>query len=138
MLFRSDSSSTLPEFSSPFKSVPIFTDIVTLDNMRVTATCCECGQLVVTCINSDNTNLRIWEKQFDGPLTSTKLFFLSPDPVTPPPSTKLSKSTQQSSLNLCVSYALGETIVYHNILDNVFSASQVLPDSNGYDVVTCL
>ena len=138
MYLEVESCSTLPEFSKPFKSVPIFTDIMTVDNVRLTVTCCECGQLVVTRINTDNTNLEIWEKQFDGPLTSARLFYSDPTPITPPSFLNISQAKQPSKLNLCVSYSLGETQVYHNILDNMLNDSMSLPYSSSYDIVTCI
>lgn len=138
MYLEVESVNILPEFSKPFNSVPIFTDILTVDNMRVTVTCCESGQLVVTKINTDKSNLKIWEKHFDGPLTSAKLFFSDPEPITPPSFLNIPTTRQTTVLHLCVSNSLGETHVYHNILDNMFSDSRPLPGSNDYDVVTCI
>merc|ERR1719450_116735 len=137
-----DPSSLLPEFVRTFPSVPIWTDIAMVEDTRVTATGCECGTLLVTTISVDSLdNLQTWEKEFDGPLTSLKLFSVTPPPLTPPAclgfKDKIPESSS-SSLHLCVAYSLGETQVFHNILENCLADYSNLPESDSSDLVTSI
>ena len=132
----------LPEFSRRFPSVPLWTDTAVRAGARVTATGCECGLLVVTRLSLDNLDSLVsWEKQFHGPLTCTKLFSVTPDPLTPPPCLNLVTSPRaetDSSLHLCVSHSLGQTEVFRDILHSSLADSCSLPESDSSDIVTCI
>ena len=142
MYMEVDPSSLLPEFVKTLPSVPLWTDIAVVGDTRVTATGCECGMLLVTTISVDTgDNLQIWEKEFDGPLTSVKLFSVSPPPLTPPACLGFREQihkSNSSSLHLCVAYSLGETQVFHNIMENCLTECSKLPESEGSDLVTSI
>jgi len=146
MYMEVDSTSFMPEFSRTFPSVPLWTDMcVTSHGKRVTATGCECGYLVVTTIDVNTlSDLKTFEKEFAGPLTCTKLFPSCPPPLTPPPCLDLKPNqtcdnpSSLSSLHLAVSHSLGETQVFHNIVESNLTEGVFLPESDMSDVVTCL
>ena len=144
MYLEVDSANILPEFNRHFPSVPLWTDVAAAGDCRVTATCCESGVLVMTRINtSDNTGLQTWEKQFDSPLSSVRLFSISPPTMKLPSFMNSPVSTRDNTrdissndLHLVVT-ALGQSQVFHNVVDHDLSRGRVLPESDGYDVVTC-
>ena len=143
MYMEVDPGAVLPELARTLPSVPMWTDITLRGPVRVSATGCEDGTLVVTKIRvNDPDSLETFEKQFDGPLVSTRLFSLTPDPLTPPPylkvKTDIAETQMSPSLNLCVSHSLGETQVFHNILDCGLAQSSLLPGSDLHDIVTSL
>ena len=143
MYMEVDPGAVLPELARTLPSVPLWTDITVRGPVRVSATGCEDGTLVVTKIRvNDPDSLETFEKQFDGPLVSTRLFSLTPDPLTPPPylkvKTDIAETQVSPSLNLCVSHSLGETQVFHNILDCGLAQSSLLPGSDLHDIVTSL
>ena len=128
----------LPEFSSSFPSVPLWTDIARVEEVRVTATGCGCGLLVVTTVNvKDLSSLKTWHKEFDGPLTSTRFFSVEPEPLHPPTFLQVRTEPPVSRrLDLCVAHSLGQTQVFSNILQSGLSEASALPKSDLYDVVT--
>lgn len=99
MYMEVDPGTVLPELARTLPSVPLWTDITVRGEMRVSATGCEDGTLVVTKINvNDSDSLETFEMQFDGPLVSTRLFSLTPDPLTPPKCLNLKAETNKGSL----------------------------------------
>ena len=113
---------------------------------RVTATGCEDGSLVVTKINiRDPDSLQMFEKQFDGPLVSTRLFSLTPDPLTPPPCLEVIIPYPASQPPPCLemrsllfNYQVDEAWVFRDILGSGLGHSSPLPESDLHDVVTSL
>jgi len=134
----------LPEFDTTFPSVPLWTDTVTHQDTRITATGCECGLLVVTSIKIGfPTTLRTWHKEFDGPLTCTLLFTVTPPAIVPPscmniPPADSTTTDLPTHLNLCVAHSLGPTHVFHDVLSNGLNCSYQLPHSNTQDMATTL
>lgn len=138
-------SEILPEFVDGFPSVPLWTDMLVLDNTRVTATGCECGLLVVTTLKIGMPDsMKSWYKEFDGPLTCTKLFSVTPPVIDVPFCLKSnidqSEQTTKNPLHLCVTHSLGSSEVFHDILENGLSQVTQLPQSNTHDmaVTVCM
>ena len=131
-------ASFLPEFSSTFPSVPLWTDIAQVGDSRVTATGCGCGLLVVTRLDTgDLASLQTWHKEFDGPLTCTRLFSVQPEHLEPPSFLQVpSQPRPDRRLDLCVTHSLGQTQVFTDILQSGLAEASSLPQSDLYDVVT--
>jgi len=135
-----DAGNLLPEFASSFSSVPLWIDICMHGKYRVTATGCECGLLVVTSYELGSPNsLQTWYKEYDGPLTCTKLFSVTPPPIASP--LYLSVPTPHTPsivppLHLCVSHSLGHTEVFHDLLAVGLTTPTQLLNSNSADIVT--
>ena len=106
----------------------------------MTATGCGCGLLVVTTVSTtDLTSLKSWSKEFDGPLTCTRLFSVQLDHLSPPSFlTVPSEPHRERRLDLCVAHSLGQTQVFRNILEAGLTEPCLLPESDLYDVVTTL
>lgn len=139
-----DAASRLPEFASPFPSVPLWTDSRLEGDTRVSATGCECGLLQVATVSLASGQLLTCHKmEFDGPLTCTKLFRVESDSQTLPSclsksSLPSSTTTSSSPLHLCVTYSLGSSKVFHDVLNEGLSDSVKLPNSNRHDCATCV
>lgn len=130
----------LPEFNNSFPSVPLWTDTVVQGDSRVTATGCECGLLVVTSVKVGSPQtLQTWYKEFDGPLTCTKLFTVTLPALTAPSCLSLPSSPATTSLpplHLCVTHSLGPTQVFHDLLTHGLASSTHLPQSNNNDMAS--
>jgi len=130
----------LPEFSNSFPSVPLWTDSVVQGDHRVSATGCECGFLLVTSVKVGSPDtLQTWHKQFEGPLTCTKLFTVTPPPLTAPSCLSLPTPPPPATLpplHLCVTHSLGPTQVFHDLLSDGLTSSTHLPQSNTHGMTT--
>ena len=136
-----DPATFLPEFSSSFPSVPLWTDLAEVGGTRVTATGCGCGLLVVTTVSTSSPDsLRTWHREFAGPVTSTRLFSVRPEPLPPPAFLQVHSQPEREErrLELCVAHSLGQTEVFSNILQSGLSDSSPLPESDLHDVVTTI
>lgn len=148
-----DKGRVFPEFANAFPSVPLWIDIHQSQSSgrRVSAVGCECGFLQVSVVElEENTESGVrysltqsWTTEFDGPLTSTKLFNIQPREAKIPEffadnfRQKLSESDEDEPLHLVVTYALGHSLVFHDILSNGLAKEICLPDSAKFDTVTC-
>jgi len=139
-----DSSLKLPEFRDPFPSVPLWTDTRVEGDVRISATGCECGFLQVTMVEiASCVILSCYTTEFDGPLTCTRLFRVKGESEEAPPCLPLSnlpksETNPSSPLHLCVTYSLGSSKVFHDIMSAGLSDSMKLPQSNRYDSATCI
>ena len=151
-----DKGRVFPEFATCFPSVPLWIDLNEISGRRVSAVGCECGFLQVSVVDLENTSLtktmeagvgysltHSWTREFDGPLTATKLFQLQPHEAKIPEffadnfHKKIVNAGEDQPLNLVVTYALGHSLVFHDIIKNGLSSEACLPDSSKYDCVTC-
>jgi len=146
-----DKGRVFPEFANAFPSVPLWIDIHLSSGRRVSAVGCECGFLQVSVVELEGNSeagvryslTHSWTREFDGPLTSTKLFNIQPREAKIPEffadnfRQKLSDSYEDEPLNLVVTYALGHSLVFHDIISKGLSSETCLPDSAKYDTVTC-
>jgi len=133
----------LPEFCNSFPSVPLWTDTMVQGDYRVTATGCECGLLVVTSLKIGfPASLQTWYKEFDGPLTCTRLFSVTPPSISSPPCLSVPSVTSTlpslPPLHLCVTHSLGHTQVFHDLLSNGLSNNTQLPQSGNHDIATTI
>ena len=135
-----EAGNLLPEFATSFPSVPLWIDICVHGGYRVTATGCECGLLVVTSFKLDSPNsLQRWYKEYDGPLTCTKLFSVTPPPIASPPYLTIPNTPSLDPvppLHLCVTHSLGHTEVFHDLLGRGLGTPSPLPQSTTADIVT--
>jgi len=140
----------MPEFRETLPSVPLWTDIKVVGDRRVSATGCECGSLkvAVVCLKS-NTVLNSWSKEFDGPLTSTKLFkteggLLGGGKVPTCLQQTVGRHCEEeddkesSPLNLCVTYSYGNSHVFDNLLRRGLEGGVELEHSAEFDCPTCV
>jgi len=134
----------LPEFANSFPSVPLWTDTCVQNGYRVTATGCECGLLVVTSLMIGSpSSLQRWYKEFDGPLTCTKLFSVIPPAIDSPPYLTIPRTSSSSThclspLSLCVTPSLGGAQVFHDLLGGGLDTSTQLPHSSSADIATTI
>jgi len=139
-----DPSLKLPEFQDPFPSVPLWTDIRIEGNVRISATGCECGFLQVTMVEISSCQvLSRFTHEFDGPLTCTRLFRVEGEPEEAPaclsfPRVTKPDTSELAPLHLCVTYSLGSSKVFRDVLNAGLSDSMKLPLSNRYDTATCI
>jgi len=146
-----DKGRVFPEFSTSFPSVPLWIDLDERSGRRVSAVGCECGFLQVSVVDLETSSeagvryslTHSWTREFDGPLTSTNLFKLQPSQTKIPDffadnlHQKLVMTDEDEPLNLVVTYALGHSLVFHDIINEGLSREACLPDSAKYDTVTC-
>ena len=136
-----DPAAFLPEFSTSFPSVPLWTDLAEVGESRVTATGCGCGLLVVTSVSTSHLeSLQTWHKEFAGPVTSTRLFSVLPEPLPPPAFLQVysEPEREERQLDLCVAHSLGQTEVFRDILQSGLTDCSPLPESDLHDVVTTI
>ena len=128
-----DPATFLPAFSTSFPSVPLWTDMAEGGETRVTATGCGCGLLVVTTVSiSHPESLQTWHREFAGPVTSTRLFSVRPEPLPPPAFLQVytQPEREERQLDLCVAHSLGQTQVFRNILQSGLTDFSPLPESD--------
>ncbi len=102
----------------------------------------ECGHLRVTRVNTHTKEIiNIWQRDFDGPLTSVLLF--KSQPASPLPSClqaaglRLPAAKSPPGLHLLLTYSLGTSLVFSDLEEHGLDRSQSLPASGQHDVVTC-
>jgi len=102
----------------------------------------ECGHLRVTRVNTHTQDiLNIWQRDFDGPLTSALLFKSQAASALPSclqaAGLRLPEARSNSGLHLLVTYSLGPSLVFSDVQEHGLEKSQPLPSSALHDVVTC-
>jgi hypothetical protein len=112
------------------------------EDRRVAATGCECGLLQVAAVSlATGELLALHRLEFDGPLTCARLFRVEAEPQPAPaclPRPCQAPPARPSPLHLCVTYSLGSSKVFHDVLNNGLSDSVKLPNSNRHDCTTCV
>lgn len=137
-----DQENSLAEFREPYPSVPLFTDIHTQDGVRTAATVCECGYLKLTMVDeSKDELLKAWTRSFDGPLTCVmimkpNLYRDSLFPTFLGDKIKFPVRETNRSLSMVVTYSLGESRIFSDILTDGLENCQSLESSDLYDCVT--
>jgi hypothetical protein len=96
----------------------------------------------VTRVNTHTKEIiNIWQRDFDGPLTSVLLF--KSQAASPLPSClqaaglRLPAAKSPPGLHLLLTYSLGPSLVFSDLQEHGLDRSQSLPASGQHDVVTC-
>ena len=133
---------SLVEFQDPYPSVPLYTDTHTENGIRTVATVCECGFLKLTMVDEfRNEILKIWTRNFEGPLTcvifmkpSTSLDFLFPSFIGD--NAKLPRRETEKNLSMVVTCSIGESLVYSDVTNLGLESCERLEQSDAHDIVT--
>jgi len=140
-----DDDESLPEFRQTLPSVPLCTDILTKSGVRVTATVCEDGYLIVHQVDVvRNEVLKTYSKYFAGPLTGV-MFITPTNKYHKHLPSFLNKSVPvdpvedgEAMTSLVVGYSLDESVVFTDIEANGLDCMSKLGCSFNYDCVTCV
>ncbi len=102
----------------------------------------ECGHLRVTRVNTHTKEIiNIWQRDFDGPLTSVLLFKSQAASQLPSclqaAGLRLPAAKSPPGLHLLLTYSLGPSLVFSDLQEHGLDRSQSLAASGQHDVVTC-